>query len=197
MLTETQLNHFQEHGFILIDEFLPADTTLQISHHIEHLHAQQQLKQARIGKAATEHVNTSERGDLIHWIQPDQSPAFIQTFLESIDALRQSLNRHFYLGLRAFESHMTSYPSGTYYKRHVDRHQSGSSRRVSVVFYLNPNWEIAHGGHLHLYIADQDHAIAPLFGRLALFLSEIEHEVALTHVPRKSITGWLLTEEII
>jgi SM-20-related protein len=80
----------------------------------------------------------------------------------------------------------------------VDRHRSGSSRRVSFVFYLNPGWVPDHGGELQLYEqSGKLTRIEPLFSRLAVFLSEMEHEVLLTRHDRLSITGWMRDTSLI
>lgn len=197
MLTESQLNQFQESGFLILDDFLPHSTSSALTEEIDILRDQSLLKQATIGRAELNQVNTTERGDFIHWIDPLQSSAAVQDFLTSMGDLRSELNRHFYLGLRDFECHYTQYPAGTHYKRHVDRHKNGSSRRVSSVLYLNENWQEEHGGALMLYIDHKEYRVTPLFGRLAIFLSEIEHEVLPTHQTRKSLTGWMLTESIL
>ena len=42
-----------------------------------------------------------------------------------------------------------------------------------------------------------EHRIQPLQGTLAIFLSELEHEVLLTSRDRMSITGWMLNETIL
>ena len=170
---------------------------MALSAEIDTLRMQRQMKQATIGKAENNQVNITERGDFIHWIDPQQCSVSVSDFLAAMEELRNELNRNFYLGMRDFECHFTQYPAGTHYKRHVDRHKNGSSRRVSAVFYLNEHWQEEHGGALMLYTESHEHRIAPIFGRLALFLSEIEHEVLPTHQTRKSLTGWMLTETIL
>ena len=62
------------------------------------------------------------------------------------------------------------------------------------MLFLNPNWQPEHGGELVLYQDDErtERArIAPVDGRLVLFLSEeIPHEVRPTSAPRRSVAGW-------
>jgi SM-20-related protein len=197
MLTDNQLNEFQQYGAIIIDDFMPASIPLEIGNYIDCLSAAQQLKQATIGKAQFNQINTNERGDFIQWIDPANCILPIQDLLTNLLVLRQNLNQHFYLGLRDFECHLTQYPIGTSYKRHVDRHKNGSTRRVSVVYYLTENWQETNGGELMIYTPEKNIEVQPHFGRLALFLSELEHEVLPTQIIRKSLTGWMLNEEII
>jgi SM-20-related protein len=197
MLTDNQLNHFQDNGFIIIDDLSERVIPQFLCDYIDELVAASRMKQASIGKAQFNQINTTERGDLIHWVDPKHCDSTIMTFLEHIEEIKLDLNRAFYMGLRDFECHLTQYPIGTYYKKHVDRHKNGSARRISVVYYLNPSWSIGDGGELIIYTNDQRIQVEPVFGRLALFLSELEHEVLPTSILRKSLTGWMLTEEII
>lgn len=197
MLTDNQLNHFQDNGFIIIDDLSERVIPQFLCDQIDELVAASLMKQATIGKAQFNQINTSERGDLIHWVDPNHCDSTTTTLLKYLEEIKMDLNRSFYLGLRDFECHLTQYPIGTYYKKHVDRHKNGSSRRVSVVYYLNPTWKPGDGGELVIYTNDQSIRVEPVFGRLALFLSELEHEVLPTSIVRKSLTGWMLTEEII
>jgi SM-20-related protein len=197
MLTDDQLNHFHAHGFIILDGIIPHQVAEEISSSIDKLACNQELKQASIGKAHLNQINTTERGDFIQWIDPLDCTSPVNSALQQLAELRQCLNRNFYLGLRDFECHLTQYPAGTCYKRHSDRHKNGSSRCVSVVLYLTPDWCEGQGGELILYQEEKSTTIQPVFGRLALFLSEMEHEVLPTHINRKSLTGWMLNETII
>jgi SM-20-related protein len=191
------LNHFQDNGFIIIDDLSEHVIPQFLCDQIDELVAASRMKQATIGKAQFNQINTSERGDLIHWVDPTNCDSTTTTLLKQLDEIKMELNRAFYLGLRGFECHLTQYPIGTYYKKHVDRHKNGSARRVSVVYYLNPTWAPGDGGELVIYTNDRSIRVEPVFGRLALFLSELEHEVLHTSIVRKSLTGWMLTEEII
>jgi SM-20-related protein len=66
------------------------------------------------------------------------------------------------------------------------------------VLYLNADWQPSDGGELVIYKPEgNEHRIQPLQGTLAIFLSELEHEVLLTSRDRMSITGWMLNETIL
>ena len=97
------------------------------------------------------------------------------------------------LGLTRFESHFAHYSPGSFYRRHLDAFKGDSNRTLSVVFYLNPEWQPHHGGELVLY----DNAglelgrFPPTQGALAVYLSEeFPHEVLRTESDRYSIAGW-------
>lgn len=65
--------------------------------------------------------------------------------------MRQRINQSLMLGLFGFESHFALYPTGSFYRRHLDQFQGASHRTVSCITYLNDDWLPEHGGALRLY----------------------------------------------
>jgi SM-20-related protein len=105
------------------------------------------------------------------------------------EALNEQLNREFFLGLKRFETHYALYPSGAFYKEHLDTKLGARSRVISVVYYLNPEWSEVDGGQLVL--VDRGVLVLPKFNRLVIFKSEsILHKVNPTQRERMSLTGW-------
>jgi SM-20-related protein len=131
------------------------------------------------------------RGDRIDWLESGQSAACDQ-YMALLDELRQALNFGLYLGLEDFESHFALYPPGAFYLKHLDRFRDDDRRAVSVVLYLNPDWQPEHGGALRLYLKNGEvRDVSPLAGTLVVFLSaEMPHEVLPTTCDRLSLTGW-------
>jgi SM-20-related protein len=194
-LNEEHLQHFEEKGFLLLPDFLNSEETALVRLELEDLKSQKALVAAGIGRKEGYTVDTSQRGDFIHWIDPANLSPGTAVYFERMDALITALNRAFYLGIRDRECHYTEYPVGTFYKRHVDRHRASSSRIVSMVFYLNENWTEADGGELMIYQeSGESKRVLPSAGLLAVFLSEKEHEVLPTQRVRQSITGWMLND---
>lgn len=192
------IDAFEKQGFYEWKNFISNDDALAIRKEIEHLEAQDKFKQAGIGKESSMHVNQNQRTDFIHWIDQGNALPAASALLSALNEVISQLNRNFYLGIRDFECHYTHYPPGSFYKRHVDRHRSGSARIVSFVFYLNTDWKESDGGQLCIYADDKTEAtILPQMGTLAIFLSEKEHEVRITQRDRMSITGWMLNEKIL
>ncbi|MEN9347926.1 MAG: hypothetical protein RLZZ77_1437 [Bacteroidota bacterium] len=192
---EEMLDSFEKKGFCLFHQLLPKEDLAMIRQELEAIKNSEQWKKAGIGKMDELKVDSSQRGDFIHWIDPHSLAPATSRYFEKMDEIIQLLNRSFYLGIRDSECHYTEYPVGTFYKRHVDRHRHQSSRIVSMVFYLNENWTEADGGQLMVYHEDgSEDCILPQEGLLAVFLSEKEHEVLPTHRVRQSITGWMLNE---
>jgi SM-20-related protein len=114
---------------------------------------------------------------------------------------REVLNERFDMGLRSQEFHFARYDAGAGYRKHIDQHRGSDHRKVSIVLYLNADWDDADGGELCLY--DPYHPDAeigrfpPMGGRLAVFVSGVmPHEVLPARAVRWSLTGWLRTDDI-
>ena len=147
-----------------------------------------EFRKAKIGKAKLAKVKENVRGDFICWVNnwdvSELEP--IQSLMEEI----LQLGKQLYLPLKRYETHLTHYPPGTRYARHIDRHKKNPSRLLSAVIYLS-SWSKGDGGELIIY--DENLApvkVAPEAGTIVVFDSDLEHEVALTHKDRWSVTSW-------
>lgn len=194
----------EEHGWAVCDRIVPPSLTHSLRNHA-HQHWQQGLfKPAAMGRQVTANQNPDIRGDAICWLErSDPAPASVQ-FLSFAEALSQDLNQHFYMGLRSHEFHFARYEPGRGYARHMDQHHDTQARKVSIVLYLNEDWQPHEGGELCLYNLADNNAlpearrpvepvakIAPVGGRLVMFCSDqIPHEVLAAHRVRWSLTGW-------
>ena len=145
---------------------------------------------AGVGRNQQQMVNTAIRGDEICWLEGESAGE--QLWLAWMQELQTLLNRHLLLGLFSFESHFAHYPPGTFYKKHVDAFKGQANRVLSVVAYLNDEWEPDAGGELVLYPEGSPTLkVAPTRGTLVVFLSEdIPHEVLTSQRDRFSIAGW-------
>lgn len=151
---------------------------------------------ARIGAARGLQRREEIRGDSICWIGAPLYPAE-HTLLGELEQLRLQLNRSALLGLFDLELHYACYPPGAGYARHVDQPQGRRQRQVSLVLYLNEEWETAAGGELRLFDALGGHRdVAPIGGRMVCFLTAgREHAVLPTRRERLSISGWFRVRE--
>ncbi|MFN0032573.1 MAG: 2OG-Fe(II) oxygenase [Flavobacteriales bacterium] len=191
------LQQFEEKGFYVFHEFISNKETANLRNEIETLMNNEEMKLAGIGKAENFQVNQLQRGDFIQWIDESNAIEPAKIFLSLLHEIVATLNRNFYLGITDIECHYTHYPTGTFYKKHVDRHRQQSHRIVSFVLYLNEKWNVEDGGQLRIYHDDESYNdVIPQEGTLAIFLSEKEHEVLKTNRPRQSITGWMRTRVI-
>lgn len=156
--------------------------------------------EASIGRELGTARHREIRGDSIFWLDDNSKKPATQGFLAWAAVLRHQLNRHFFLGLNSEEFHFARYPVGAAYKKHLDQHHSRLERKISLVLYLNLQWNNDDGGELCLYSpADNTlevNRIAPCPARLVLFRSDtIPHEVLPCRQTRWSLTGWFRNDE--
>lgn len=186
-------------GYGIADNFLNPCEVKALANQLHERHMEGQFRAAGIGNQQVL-VENAIRGDEILWIDEASATLEESAFLKRIGEFVQYVNQTCYLGLREFEFHYARYPAGTFYKRHLDQFRSDSRRKLSVICYLNTDWQEADGGQLALYIPDQNGeaerqlTITPTGGRLVCFESgRLEHEVLPATRERLSITGWLKT----
>ncbi len=111
------------------------------------------FKKAAIGNRVNESIVKAIRGDLIFWIDETQAGEAEHVFFKKINHLIAYLNRTCFLGILHKEFHYAVYPTGTFYKRHLDTFQNDDRRKLSIVCYLNnENWQPENGGELVLYL---------------------------------------------
>src|SRR5690606_11593660 len=158
------------------------------------------FKKAAIGNKTNEHILKTVRGDFIKWIDESKATEAETVFFNKINNLINYLNRTCFLGILNKEFHYALYPTGTFYKRHLDTFQNDDRRKLSFVCYLNDeDWKPENGGELVLYLNENgqeiEKAVYPLPGRVVIFESQVlEHEVKpVLASERLSITGWLKT----
>ncbi|GIM03309.1 hypothetical protein Vretimale_8065 [Volvox reticuliferus] len=154
------------------------------------------------------------RGDVVLWLddQALNATAFVkdgvrrqcsflqlQQMLADVDelvfeGLRPRLS--YLAGLhRRSDAMMAVYPGkGARFAKHVDN-TTMDGRRLTVLTYLNPDWQEKQGGALRLFPIREGAApvvdVLPVAGRVALFLSaEVAHEVMPAYAPRHAVTLW-------
>lgn len=179
-------------GYAVADQFL-SQPEVEAIHQGGGFGTDTDFKKAGIGNKQSLQIQEAIRGDYIKWLNRRESPEAVRVYLQRLEELIQYLNRALFLSLKDFEVHMTVYPVGSFYKRHLDQFKKDDHRKLSVILYLNNQWDEQHGGQLRMYLPDQTKDILPLAGRLVIFRSdEIEHEVLPATRERLSITGWVL-----
>jgi SM-20-related protein len=140
-------------------------------------------------------INEAVRGDYIQWIDRGTANASIKVYLERLQSLITYVNQSLYLSLKDYEVHLTIYPTGSFYKRHLDQFRQDDHRRLSIICYLNQDWNEEQGGQLRMHLKDGPLDILPVGGRLVCFRSDlIEHEVLPATRERLSLTGWILDQ---
>ena len=186
-----------ENGYAIIEHFLSNEEVANILQTDEFRTSKLHFKKAGIGKQLDKQINEGIRGDFIHWIDPVVSPPPIILYLDRLREIIVYLNQSLFLSLKDAEVHLTIYPVGTFYKRHLDQFKSDDHRKLSVICYLNDDWQESQGGHLRMYLPDGALDVLPLSGRLVCFRSDqIEHEVLPATRERLSLAGWMVDRTI-
>jgi SM-20-related protein len=184
-----------ENGYAVADQFLSDQEVKDILNLKEFKNGLSSFKKAGIGKNQDHQINESVRGDYIHWVEKKTAPAPLKVYLDKLAQLVAFLNKTLFLSLKDVEVHLTVYPAGSFYKRHLDQFTRDDHRKISIICYLNENWTEAEGGQLRIFQQKKILEFFPNAGRLICFRSDqVEHEVAAASRPRLSITGWILDQ---
>lgn len=184
---EQILDDLDQHGFALIDNAyalnyvhsLVTECNSQLAH----------FRQAAIQNGVVNNI----RSDHILWIDEHLEQA--QQHIAALNALAQQLNRAFYLGIQDVEAHFACYNAGEFYALHRDNPQGKNGRVISTVYYLHEDWQADWGGELRLQDKNnQWHIVPPKPNRIAIFQSDLLHEVLEAKHQRLSITAWLRSD---
>jgi SM-20-related protein len=191
------LTGLAENRWVAVPGFLAPSVCDELVQWMTLRRQQGAFHRAGIGKGEAFRLDDGIRSDTVCWLEQGRQDLTDpeRLLLAKIESLRERLNQALYLGLRDFEGHLTVYPVGGHYARHVDRFSSSGARTVSLVLYLNRNWSHADGGLLRIFAPGKDDRILaevlPEAGTLAMFMSDdMPHEVTVSARERFSVTGW-------
>jgi SM-20-related protein len=151
---------------------------------------------AGTGQGNALQVQDLVRRDEIFWMDRAKSNDVQTGLWTKLDLLKRAFNAPpLYLGLELFEGHYACYPPGGYYKRHLDSLKSKNDRVISLIIYLNLNWNPEDGGRLRIFqTAKPDSSFSdvdPMGGTMVCFMSDdFEHEVQTSNANRFSFSGW-------
>ncbi|MEM8561450.1 MAG: 2OG-Fe(II) oxygenase [Pseudomonadota bacterium] len=179
------------------------------------------FKLAQMGRLRHQHTDQQLRGDSTLWIDDQSKAgldwlnwtAQLQTYLNQHLLLGLfSFESHFahYPPGSAYTRHRDTF---VYASKHAiakdvesaasqdskhtgqsnsaNAQQAASSRVLSLVTYLNPDWSVDAGGELVLYTKAEAVEVLPVHKTLVVFLSEeFEHEVRPATADRFSVAGW-------
>lgn len=185
---EQILDDLNEHGFAIIDDAYPLDFVHQlVTECTSNLNL---FRDAAIQNGVVSKI----RSDHILWINKDLKIA--SQHIEMLDHLSKILNQNFYLGIKQVEAHFACYNAGEFYALHRDNPQQKNDRAISAVYYLHKEWHHDWGGQLHLQDKnDLWHILEPKPNRIAMFRSDLLHEVLQAKHQRLSITAWLRSND--
>lgn len=184
------IEDLDQHGFTLIDNAYPQDYVLALAE--ECTSNLNRFREAAIQNGVVSNI----RSDHILWLSGELKIA--QHHTETLKEISQLLNSNFYLGIQEVEAHFACYNAGEYYALHRDNPQGKNGRIISTVYYLHENWQDDWGGELHLEDKNgQWHTIQPKPNRIAMFQSNLLHEVIKAKQQRLSITAWLRSANVL
>ncbi|HIK63972.1 MAG TPA: 2OG-Fe(II) oxygenase [Henriciella marina] len=182
-------------GWTWQPDLMPEKLTRALREELIARDAAAALEAAGIGRQDAYQVDRSVRRTRITWF--DGSTHAQKEFRAWTEALRIDLNRELMLGLFEMEVCFAVYPPGGFYDRHLDSFAGARNRVVSLVAYLNEDWDEARGGALAVWnegACEEDAPTAriiPQPGGVVLMLSEaIPHEVEVTQETRYGLAGW-------
>lgn len=192
-MVEQILQEMERNGYALVSNLISSDELAEMNHFFEDHRGE--FTPAMVGSTDKKQRMESVRGDFTFWIDALDPVKPFDKAVHFLEKLRAAVNEKFFLGLQQFECHLAYYPPGTFYKKHLDRHESNSSRSLSFVFYLNN----ASGGELVIYNKQNEiiKVVSPEAGSFICFMSEeFPHEVKAAQNERRSFTGWMHTKII-
>ncbi|MBL7873175.1 MAG: 2OG-Fe(II) oxygenase [Cyclobacteriaceae bacterium] len=191
----TLVDEIASDGYSIVDHFLSREEIDSILELDDFKNSLLHFKKAGIGDTINKQINEGIRGDYIQWIDRATAPHPLRNYLSKLEGLISAVNQGLFLSLKDYEVHLTNYPPGSYYRRHLDQFKKDDHRKLSVICYLNKNWKVEEGGQLRIYHPDGERDVLPLAGRLVCFRSDLlEHEVLPASRPRMSLTGWMLDQ---
>jgi len=181
------LDDLDQHGFSIVDDAYSSEYQHAVSQEcLRHLN---KFRNAAIQNGVVSNI----RSDHILWLQPEFQISHRHT--QTLQQFSQILNRAFYLGIKDVEAHFAYYNAGEFYALHRDNPQGKNGRMISSVYYLHEQWQADWGGELRLQDKHgQWHIIQPKPNRMALFQSDLLHEVLISNQQRLSITAWLRSD---
>jgi SM-20-related protein len=180
-----------EQGWYAGEGLLPREALSSLAKEARESWQAGQYHTAGIGHDHGHRIAREIRGDTILWVDASRQSEAMNSYRETVEALRLALNRELFLGLESFEIQFARYAEGAHYDRHIDRFSDRTLRTISCVLYLNEHWKAGDGGELRLHLADGSRDVQPRIGTWVIFRSEmIEHEVRPAIGERFSLTGW-------
>lgn len=189
---EELIKSFIETKVGIAENFLSKALATLLKANIELLNNEGRMLTAKIGNKEDKRQDETVRSDKIFWIEKKNKYDNEKEFIDKIEDFIDYLNKTCFTNIKGFEFHYALYEVGSFYKIHKDQFKTDSSRKFSLISYLNENWTEEDGGQLIIYQKDKTQRILPNNQKAILFESDkIIHEVTTTNKVRMSVTGWL------
>mmetsp|Transcript_27077 Transcript_27077/g.35503 ORF Transcript_27077/g.35503 Transcript_27077/m.35503 type:complete len:260 (-) Transcript_27077:80-859(-) len=204
----------ESEGLFVLDNLFSREQMLQCGIELQEMDNADLLKPATITRGLVNDCDQRSRGDRVTFLKCDdllegaerlnKDKSGIQYHLRAMNALRICLENILQKGMEKSSFMGAIYPGdGSGYICHRDSSPDCPGRKLTVLFYLNHDWEESDGGQLVIYkdAADDEGnlsedklepsiTINPIGGRLVIFVSSMEHEVLPCYRQRMAITSW-------
>jgi SM-20-related protein len=191
----TIIDDLSSKGWSWQPDYLPESLFLALRAEVLAIHSEDDLAPAGIGRETAFQLDRTIRRSRIAWM--DGSTPAQASFLHWAEQLRESLNRSLMIGMFEFEACFAVYRPGEFYDRHLDSFEGARNRVVSLVVYLNEDWQAENGGALLVWPegADEDvlpaARVLPECAGVVFMLSEtVPHAVEVTNALRFGIAAW-------
>mmetsp|Transcript_25308 Transcript_25308/g.40593 ORF Transcript_25308/g.40593 Transcript_25308/m.40593 type:complete len:208 (+) Transcript_25308:419-1042(+) len=105
------------------------------------------------GKSSWKQSNL--RGDLTTWINPtNEENLAIRKVVKALENIKLDLNSAIDFKCEKVSVQAAVYPgNGARYVRHKDSYPGGGpQRRITILYYLNPEWQEGDGGELRIHL---------------------------------------------
>ena len=176
-------------------DFLPENLYQALHAEVRAIDAEDDLAPAGIGRETAFQLDRSIRRTRIAWM--DGSTQAQAAFLQWAEQLREAINRSLMIGMFEFESCYAVYRPGGFYDRHLDRFEGARNRVVSLIVYLNEDWNAEDGGALLIWPEGAGDDAKPIVrlsperaGAVFMLSETIPHAVEVTQASRFAIAGW-------
>lgn len=188
------ISGMSEHGYAVAQSLIAPKLVDRLIEDCKARETAGQMQRAAIGREDAHTVQSRIRRVDAAWL--DGHSEGERAFLTLAEGIRNEINRQLFLGLFEFEAQFLAYPAGGFYARHLDSLRGARNRIVSLVAYLNRDWQPSDGGQLDIWTSPDDHGppaatLEPRAGTVVLMLSEeIPHAVRPANATRRVIAGW-------
>ncbi|KAJ3129628.1 Egl nine 3 [Nowakowskiella sp. JEL0407] len=208
------IHQLRSNGFTVIDDFLSYyEESVKDTDIVEVIGAcnesleNSSLLPAAIGYGVTRHIDKSVRGDSTRLfsnadldLPADHVTATMNKLRNRMLSLVPSLSTHLLppnTALTPKGLQLAYYPgNGEHYHAHRDSSPLNPDRRITILLYVNKDWNKGDGGELRLHFPDKSvFDIEPIANRLIIFRSDLLHQVLPTNAARFAVTMWLYTRE--
>ncbi|MRX69352.1 SM-20-related protein [Flavobacterium resistens] len=192
---EDLIASYVENKIGISERFMSDALADNLKQNLINLNNESLLLTAGIGNSEKFALDGTIRKDVIYWLDKKHNNVFENEFFDIIDAFVLYLNESCFAGITGYEFHYSLYEKGDFYLKHLDQFKNNSSRKYSMISYLNSNWKESDGGELMIHQNKSQQKISPVQGKTVFFKSnELVHEVLVTQNTRMSITGWLKSD---